>query len=265
LKYRLIALDVDGTLLNDNYEITEETKQTIADIASAGGKIVLCTGRGPMNALPVLAELGLEGTMITHNGAATVQSANRRVLHQYSFSITDLIPFIDYCRIHHIHMDVSTPFEMFIERVTEAERQMYEKYKAQPVLVKDVIHVTEPPVKFTVFGSQETMDQVESDWRKFSGSLNIIRSGDYFIDVMHADASKGAALKQLADLWNIDASEIIAIGNYYNDVEMIEFAGLGIAMDNSPQEVKDKADDTTASNNENGVHLALRRHFFNDR
>lgn len=77
MNYRLIALDVDGTLLNDDHELTEQTIETIQEVHDQGAHIVLCTGRAPDSTLPILQQLGLEGTMITHNGAATVHADER--------------------------------------------------------------------------------------------------------------------------------------------------------------------------------------------
>lgn len=264
MKYKLVALDVDGTLLNDDHQVTEETKRTLLEVNAQGGRIVLCTGRGPLNTFPVLSSIGLDGTAITHNGAATVSPNDKAVLHEYSFTVDSLQPFIEYCRKYEVHMDACTAFEMYIEGWNEEDKQMYEKYMIRPLLIDNLMILTQPLVKFTVFGTMEVMDRVENDWKDLGGTLRIIRSGDYFIDVMRADASKGSALKELSRLWGIKPNEVIAFGNYYNDIEMLEFAGLGIAMDNSPEEVKKRADTVTSSNNKNGVHQALRRYFFGE-
>ncbi|MDF2660257.1 MAG: hydrolase [Paenibacillus sp.] len=261
MNYRLIALDVDGTLLNDRYELTERTKRTVRDVHEAGATIVLCTGRSPVNTLPIMEELGLEGTLITHNGAATVLSSDRSVVAECPFEMEQLLPLIRYCREHRVHMDLCTPFNSFVEgAIGETETAMYAKFMLEPSRTDDLARLSVSPVKFTAFADKETMDRVERDWLAMELPLAIIRSGDYFIDVMHPEATKGNALKRLADSLGIDRSQVMAIGNYFNDVEMIRFAGLGIAMDNSPDGVKEAADAVTASNNEDGVHLALVRH-----
>lgn len=261
MNYRLIALDVDGTLLNDRYELTEKTKMTVRDVHEAGATIVLCTGRSPVNTLPIMEELGLEGALITHNGAATVLSSDRSIVAECPFEMEQLFPLIRYCREHRVHMDVCTPFDLFIEgSIGETETAMYAKFMLEPSRTDDLTGLSAAPVKFTVFADKETMDRVERDWRAMELPLAIIRSGDYFIDVMHPEATKGNALKRLADSLGFDRSQVMAIGNYFNDVEMIRFAGLGIAMDNSPDGVKREADWVTSSNNEEGVHLALVRY-----
>lgn len=261
MKFKLIAIDVDGTLLNDDHQLTERTKQTIRQAHAAGSRIVLCTGRSPVSTIPILRELGLEGTIITHNGAATVysDSSGDKVLHEVSFTLEEIKPMLDYVRREGVHFDVCTPFEMYIEHMTDYERDMYRTFLITPNLVPDVTKLKGPIVKFTLFSQPDVMDRVQRDWeeQKLYGELSLIRSGDLFIDVMHPAVNKGNALKALAAEWQIKPEQIMAIGNYYNDVEMMKFAGLGVAVANSPEDVCSAADVVTASNNEEGVHLAI--------
>lgn len=261
MKYRLIALDVDGTLLNDEHELTERTIETVQEVHDQGCHIVLCTGRAPASTLPILQELGLEGTMITHNGAVTVHADERgqTLVNEFAFTLPEIAPMLDYVRREGIHFDVCTSFNMYIERAGEYEKQMYKKFLINPKLVTDVSELGLPIVKFSLLGQLEVLDRVQKDWeeQKLYGHLRMIRSGDLFIDVMSVEANKGNALKALAASLEIDSSEIMAIGNYYNDLEMMAFAGLGIAVANSPEGVKDAADAVTSSNNDEGVHEAL--------
>jgi Cof subfamily protein (haloacid dehalogenase superfamily) len=258
--YRIIALDIDGTLLNDAHQLTEVTKEAVRAARSKGAVIVLCTGRGPFNAIPVMEELELDGTLITHNGAVTVLHPSNEVLHQFEFAIEQVHPLIDYARKHNIHFDVCKAFDIYYDRCgTEAET-MYREFGIEPNRVKDIRALTFPLVKMTFFGRPEQMDRVQRDWPTFNIPLHLIRSGRRFIDIMHPDASKGNALKVLAEGWGVEQSAVMAIGNYYNDAAMIEYAGRGIAMDNSPDDLKKLADEVTLTNNENGVAAALRKY-----
>ncbi|MFD2876928.1 HAD family hydrolase [Paenibacillus rhizoplanae] len=103
MKYKLIALDVDGTLLNDDHQLSEENKAAIAEVTRQGGQIVLCTGRSPQNSIPFMEEMGLSGYVLGHNGAATVSVKDRKVLHQYGLDARGLDPYIAYCRERDIH------------------------------------------------------------------------------------------------------------------------------------------------------------------
>lgn len=266
MNYRLIALDVDGTLLNDHHELTDQTIETIQEVHDQGCYIVLCTGRAPVSTLPILEQLGLEGTMITHNGAVTVHADERgqSLVNEFTFNLSEIEPLLAYARREGIHFDVCTAFNMYIERVGEYEKMMYKKFLINPKLVTSVSELGVPIVKFTLFAVPEVLDRVQRDWeeQKLYGNLSMIRSGDLFIDVMNPVANKGNALKALAATLEIKPEEIVAIGNYYNDLEMMDFAGLGIAVENSPDDVKKAADVVTSSNNDEGVHAAIRKYFF---
>lgn len=260
MPYKLIALDVDGTLLNDDYKLTDATKDAVRAVSEAGALIVLCTGRSPLNTMPIMNELGLEGVMISHNGGATVNSRDRSIIHEYAFTVRQAEPVISYCRKNNIHFDICPPMDMYVEKLTEETRAMYGKYLMTPKLVSDVMAIDQGIVKMSIFGEREEIDKLERDYPGIGCPLSIIRSGDYFADIMHPESTKGNALRELAGSLRIDREHIMAIGNYFNDVEMIEFAGLGIAMDNSPDAVKSSADAVTASNNKDGVSAALREY-----
>ncbi|MBP1154796.1 MULTISPECIES: Cof-type HAD-IIB family hydrolase [unclassified Paenibacillus] len=266
MQYKLIALDVDGTLLNDDYELTERTVSTLRQVHEAGGRIVLCTGRAPASSVPIMEQLGFEGVLIAHNGAATVETPGSRLLHEFAFPIQDIAELVQYCRAEEVHFDMNTSWDMYVEKVGEAEAAMYEKYMAAPEQVEDVLAMSVSIVKFTMFGSEEAMDRVEQNLGSLHlpPTLHAIRSGVHFIDVMLNSVSKGRALSELSEMWGIEASSILAMGNYFNDIDMLRFAGLGIAMDNSPEEVKLAADTVTLSNNEEGVAEALMRYVWTE-
>jgi Cof subfamily protein (haloacid dehalogenase superfamily) len=258
--FRIVALDIDGTLLTDAHRLTDATKQAVHEAHARGAVIVLCTGRGPYNALPILEQLELEGTLITHNGAVTLRHPGKELIHQFEFQGSVVHPLIDYARRNHIHFDLCTAFEMFLDRCGAEAEAMYRQFMIEPGRIEDSKLLQHPIVKMTFFGRPEQMDQVEQDWAGLGVPLGMIRSGRRFIDVMSPRASKGEALRVLAEGWKVDQSEVLAIGNYYNDLEMLKFAGVGIAMENSPEKLKQEADDVTLSNNEDGVAAALRKY-----
>jgi hypothetical protein len=258
-KFDLVAIDVDGTLLDESHRLRPAVIEAVREAAASGAEIVLATGRGPSNSIPLLEEIGLKGTLITHNGAATVESEGRRVLHSFSIPVDAVGRYIVWCREHGVHFDLNTAFDLYVESVTPEAEEMYGHYRIEPIrrLPDDPL----PPdlVKFTAFGSKELMDRVQREWETWDSPLKRIRSGDWFIDVQQAGVSKGAALRELAALRGIDRSRILAIGNYYNDIDMLRFAGFGVAMGNSPDEVKAAADAVTRSNDEDGVAHAIYR------
>lgn len=262
MKYKLIALDVDGTLLTDDHVLTPGTIEVIKRIAGQGAEFVLCTGRAPLSCIPYMEQMGMEGYAITHNGAATVSVKDGRVIHHFEMRSEGLKPYIQYCEQNHVHYDLNTTFGLYVEGASGLSQEaldMYHKFLIEP---KDLTErpVDDPFVKMTLSGDIPVMDKIMEEWSTWTHEFNVLRSGDYFIDLMHKDSSKGSALKHLAEMRGIAVENVLAIGNYYNDLTMLEYAGLGIAMDNSPQEVKDVADAMTSSNNEEGVKLALQKY-----
>jgi len=259
LQYRLIALDVDGTLLNDEHEVTPRVREAVRAVAGQGAEIVICTGRGSTSALPVLRELGLKGTMITHNGASVVDSETRRVIHDTVISHEQASLYTEYCLERGIHFDMNTAFDLYVASIGEEAATMYRHLRARPILRGYEEGMPERLVKLSVFADKEVMDAIEKDWAGWEPVLQAIRSGDNFIDVQHPQASKGRALERLAAIRGISREQVMAIGNYYNDTGMLQFAGRGVAMDNSPSGVKAVADEIAASNNEDGVAVVLER------
>jgi Cof subfamily protein (haloacid dehalogenase superfamily) len=257
LTYRLIALDVDGTLLNDDHRLTTRVRDAVRAAANKGAEIVLCTGRGSMSALAVLEQLGLPGTMITHNGASIVDSATRTVLYETEIAHEPAARYVDYLKERKIHFDMNTSFELFVNQMDDYAATMYGKLLARPILRDPVDGLPEKTVKLSIYAPKEVLDQVQMDWAEWVDGLHFIRSGDYFIDVQHPHSTKGKALEKLAALRGIPREQVLAIGNYYNDLGMIVFAGHGVAMDNSPADLKAEADEVTLSNNEDGVAVAL--------
>jgi hydroxymethylpyrimidine pyrophosphatase-like HAD family hydrolase len=170
-------------------------------------------------------------------------------------------PMLQYVRQANIQFDVCTAFDMYIEGLGDYE-DMYNKFMANPNILPDVTELKLPIVKFSLLSQPDVLDRVEREWndQKLFGKLKMIRSGDVFIDVMNPAANKGNALKALADSWHIDAGQVMAVGNYYNDLEMMSFAGLGLAVENSPEGVKAAADGIVASNNDDGVYEAIAKY-----
>lgn len=269
MQYRLIALDMDGTLLNDDHEITPNTATALQQIAAQGAEIVFCTGRTPLNSIPYMEQLGLhhEGHVIVHNGAATIHTGTHEIVHQFAMDAQALEPYMNYCRQHQIHFDINTAFDIYVdspEHMQAAAQQMYAKFQSfglKPQLLPHWSELKQPVLKMSVFGTPEQLDQAHRDWSLWTQEFNMQRSGEFFIDLMNVDASKGTALQALAEQRGMAQEHIMAIGNYYNDLSMLQYAGLGIAVDNSPVDVKAAADEVTVSNNDEGVYVMLSKHF----
>ncbi|MED0677134.1 MULTISPECIES: Cof-type HAD-IIB family hydrolase [Aneurinibacillus] len=263
MAYKLAAIDIDGTLLTDDYRITEKNKKALRAAEEEGVQIVLCSGRAPVSVLPILEEIGIHGYFICHNGAVTTHSKTKEILQENGFSMQSLRGVVEYCRRENIHMDFCTAFDMYTESMEREDVQrMYAKYLAQPKLIQDMLTVEDKLVKFTLFGTDEQLNKAYDEFAAMNLPVRTLRSGPSYIDIIDKATSKGAALSNLAEYLNISLADTIAIGNYYNDLDMITMAGIGVAVANAPEDVKEKADLIVASNNESGVAEALQRLVF---
>ncbi|MBN6188333.1 HAD family phosphatase [Aneurinibacillus sp. BA2021] len=260
MSYKLAAIDIDGTLLNDDYKITEANKAALQAAEEEGVSIVLCSGRAPHSVTPLLKEIGIDGYYICHNGAVTSHSKTNEVLHEAGFLMSSMKHVLNYCRKENIHTDFCTTFDMYTESLEREDvRAMYAKYLSQPTLLADALSLKDKLVKFTLFGPSEQLDKAYADLRSMNLPLRTLRSGPFYIDLIDQAASKGAALHRLAQHLGVSLQNTIAIGNYYNDLDMITMAGVGVAVGNAPQDVQEQANLIVASNNESGVADALER------
>ena len=256
---RLLAIDVDGTLLNDQHRLSDRTLKAISQAQEKGLKIILATGRGPRSCDPIIHKLGIEDPVITHNGAVVYHPLRNTAEKQVGFKAEELKEVVEFCRKEDIHFDASTAFHIYVERVHESVIPVYKRFFAQPITVKDVGQIGEIIVKLTLTGEPKRLDEVMPHLLRKFPNFSIIRSGDTFIDVMHPKATKAQGLKYIMEKFHLSPQEVMAFGNYYNDVEMLQLAGTGVAMENAPAEVKAKADLITKSNNEDGVAQVIER------
>jgi Cof subfamily protein (haloacid dehalogenase superfamily) len=257
MTYRLIALDVDGTLMNDKHELSPRVRRAVRAASEQGAEIVLCTGRGPTSTFPVLEALGLKGTLITHNGASVLDSETRKVIAETAMSPGPARKYTSLFRERGIHFDMNTTFELYVEKIDDHLASIYKRMSIEPIVRGENEAFPEGLVKISAYAPKNRLDELESYWADWKHELQTVRSGDFFIDIQHPLATKGKALEQLAAIRGVPREQILAIGNYFNDIGMLVYAGMGVAMGNSPEGVKEVADEVTATNNEDGVALVL--------
>lgn len=256
--YKLIAIDLDDTLLNNQWEIGEKDKKALLQAKEAGVMVVLATGRMYRAALKYAKELSLKTPMIVYQGALVINYLNQEIIKQYSLPLDKAIEVIEEVAPYGYHINLYEGDELIIAKQTK-ESLRYEEMsgcKARVVgnlkayLKKEQI----APIKILVATKEEELDLIIPSLKeKFGSSLHIAKSKPYFLEFSHPLANKGHALAELALQYGIKPEEIIAIGDGYNDIEMISFAGLGVAMGNGCLEVKKIADYITSSNLDGGV------------
>ena len=255
MKYKLMAVDIDGTLLNDSGELTENTKNAIRQWVDKGLIFTVASGR-PIQGIEGLNKtLNLDVPFITYNGAMVVMGKSKQVLYEQKLSRIDAEEIIKLGEKYNVTIMIWKDNELYVPTLNERVN----KYKiisgVEPIIINNMEQLIENGVtKILWYDEVEKIEQYKNEiGRYLSDNVNFHPSRPYFMEFVDKNASKAIAMERLGQYYGIKQSEMIAVGDGFNDLSMIEYAGLGVAMANSPDEVKERADYITLSNEEDGA------------
>lgn len=257
---KLIAIDLDGTLLNDHGCISVKTANIISEVRSAGHKVVIVTGRHMNTTLPIIKDLQLTDLFVCFNGALimNLQTEQAQVCHTYtSHEVEKLTTVVKEWGYSYL---TASQHSYHIEKQYD---HLIEHFLNQDIIIEEMHHIEDvscPIFKTSIVGSREELDDIEQFIQPIVNHLHVIRSGEKAIDVIHPEANKGSALQMLGQYYNVSRENIISFGNYDNDISMLTYAGTGVVVDNAPPHVKRYADHLTTSNEEDGVAYFLEKH-----
>lgn len=262
---KLVAIDMDGTLLNSKKELLEETKQYFKNFHNKNTEtlLVLCTGRPESGIRPYLKDLGyLEENhyIISQNGANIYESqTGKRVMDSFVDSAA-IQKWIELGKKHGISVmgagvDYYYSFDEDPTEWMEFDVKLVSG-KLKRIPTKESLNTDF--YKILLMGDEEQLNEFETyipeEWRD---EFYVVRSQKYLVEVLKKGVNKAFGLEKLAKELNIQPSEIAAIGDAANDIEMLEYAGLAVAMGNASEEVKAIADIVTDTNENNGVIKAI--------
>jgi Cof subfamily protein (haloacid dehalogenase superfamily) len=267
-RYRLLAIDVDGTLVNVRDEMTEATRGAIARAREAGIEVVLATGRRYGRTLHLVERLGIDVPLIAASGALVKDPRDHHTLYRAQFAPSLLLEMLALVA-HNGYEPVlcgdtfAEGFEFYVARRDVKGLHLAEYLRLNPDdgrLWPEILR-SPPPDVFTGFimGTRDEMLDMESRLhRSFPGRLatHVLRSPRYtgfMCELCPAGVSKWSGILRLAQGWGIKAAEICAVGDDVNDLPMIRRAGLGVAMGNAMAEVKSAADRIAPSQEEDGL------------
>lgn len=259
MKYKAIALDLDGTLKSSNKEILPETKKLLIELARKGIVIILASGRPTPGLFFEAKELELDktgGYLLSFNGARVVNYQGMGIIYEKTFDSPMAHVIYDHAKEY--QLAVMTYDDNGI--LTEDDKDSYvnEEARINRMAIQKVENfkhfVNQPVHKLLLTGEPDYVANIIDDFKRpFDGQLSIYRSAPFFIEVMANGIDKAYSLSVLLDTLGIKAEELIAFGDGYNDLSMIEYAGKGVAMANAVDEVKQRADYVTDSNDEEGI------------
>lgn len=274
-----MAVDLDGTLFNDQKEIAPENIEAIHRYREIGGKVVICSGRSPLSTKWVAETIGLSEPIIAYNGSV-ILNENGEVIENSIFQRDTLLSFLDSCQTEDMYAHYYEGDILLIPEENEWNDKWIEnnipllahsggtlegcnnyRRKCQVKLVDDLfkyISENSPEItKIAVFHKKNYLKEFSRQLAlkhdmEISSSFNFTN-----LEISPAGVSKGASLLKLANKLKTPMSKVAAIGDNYNDVLMLKSAGVGIAMGNAPEEVKAQADKVTNNHNEAGVATAI--------
>lgn len=263
LPYRLVALDLDDTLLDRDLVFSPRTRRVIRQVMDAGVMVTLATGRMFQSALPYSQELGLTLPLICYQGALIKDPVSREVLFHQAVPLEAARQVIQIVRRWGLHVNAYVDDNLYVEKATpEAERYVrIARVSLHPV--GDLLaFLKEPPTKLVIVSDEPIIAKVMGELKAvFGETLYITESLPIFCEIAHPGCNKGTALAMLASHLGVAQEETVAVGDGLNDLEMVEWAGLGVAMGNAPLEVRSAARIVTGTIKEDGAARALEEIF----
>lgn len=265
MKYKLLALDLDDTLLGDNLDISPRNKRAIQEVVLRGMLVTIATGRMFRSALPYAQDLEVDLPLITYHGAL-IKRVKGEVFKHCPVPLQLAAEILKLAEDEGLHINFYLDDKLYIRESNE-NAEYYRSISSIPFeevgsLYLFLLKKGREPTKLTVIDKdQEKLARLQKRIRKvYSPELSILQSRPRFLEITHKEATKGQALKYLAEREGISPAEIIAIGDNYNDLDMLQFAGLGVAVANAPPEIKASADLITRANTEDGVAFFIEEH-----
>lgn len=259
---RLVAIDMDGTLLNSQHQLSPTNEAALRQAMAAGVTIVFATGKTRKSAVPIIDKLGLDTPgvysqgLVVYKGDGSVlyeRTLKRPLAHQVATFATNVNCSMVAYSGGDIVTNVRDQFTDVFINYHEPEPIAYGSWTA--------VFQARPVNKFIMVSTKERIDQIRPQLEAAIGQqATIVQALDYMVEILPAGASKGDGLRRVLAYLSIDPGQVMAIGDGENDVEMLQLAGLGIAMGNAMPAARQAADALTGTNDEDGVAQALTHH-----
>lgn len=268
MKSKVLILDIDGTLTNSRKEITPKTLEALFDIQEKGNTIILASGRPTYGVKWVSDILKLEqygGYVLCFNGARITDVRTKEIVYQQCFPKEYIAPLYEYAKLH--DMGLVTYEDDTVIAATRVDEHMEFEARLNRMKLKAVEDFTSY-VDFDVnkclfTASVEKAPDLEKELAvQYEGVLSIYRSEPFFIEAMPLGVDKAASLDRLFRIIGVDREDTIACGDGFNDMSMIQYAGVGVAMANAQDAIKEVADVVTTKNNDEDGLLEIIETYF---
>jgi len=262
---RLVAVDVDGTLLDSSHRLRVAVRDALGQLHDSGVKVALATARGPKALRVILSKLDFSPLLICFSGAwigeldpKSLESTNVLLDKRHTASAARSI--VATALAHDFEPNVFTPDVWRVRTLTKEIQAESEIIESPPLVTQDLLGDDEEPNKILLIASEGEPTKLLC---ALASSLQLSSTATFskpnYLEIVPIGVNKAKALAKLAITLGVELSQVAALGDGLNDVEMLREAGLGIAMGNAPEAVKSVADWITGTNDEDGVAQAVRR------
>ena len=266
--YKLIAIDLDGTLLNSYGVISEVDKNALKEAIKKGVKVILTSGRGTMSVKNFANDIGIEGDIICGNGAIVYNLQEDKIIYNQYIDKKKVLQIIKICEENSIYYNVFTEDTILTSSLAynvlfyNQEREK-EDYLKMCICDKNNIIFGGIMKMLKEVKNVNVMEVAHMARKLIANGTDYVPVEYYITEIMNQNADKWNAVKFLADKFNIKESEIITIGDNVNDEQMLKNAGLGVAMGNSAPYIQKMAKEVTLDNNSGGVAHIVEKYILN--
>ncbi|HHX94524.1 MAG TPA: HAD family phosphatase [Clostridia bacterium] len=261
-KIKLVAIDLDGTLLDNDKKISGRAKEAIRSVRKEGIGVTLATGRMFYSTRPYADELGLSLPLITYQGALVKVSGTGEVLYERHVDAGLSQVIVEMAKEEGLTLNFYIDDYVLVEKITPEAESYARTFNARLREVGDLRRYDHlSPLKLLVIDyDEEHLDALAEKCRKVFGDvLHITKSMPEYLEFLHPQATKAFGVDAVARHMGLSPQEVMAVGDSYNDVEMFDYAGVSVVMGNARDEIKEKADYVTRSNDDDGVAEVLEK------
>lgn len=265
MAYKVLALDIDGTLTNSEKKITERTKKAVDAAAERGVKIVIASGRPVQGIREFARELRLkenDGYILSFNGGRLISCKTGEIIHDMKLPLEYLPEIYALSKEYGVNLMSYEGDDLITETPDDEFLAIEARINGLGIKKVDnlVEHIDFPINKCLMLGEGNYLAEVEKKVHAaLCDRMDVYRSEPYFLEILPKGVDKAKALEKLLNMLGSSREELMACGDGFNDLTMIRYAGLGVAMANARDEVKESADYVTCSNDEDGVAAAIER------
>lgn len=262
ISIKLVALDLDGTLLTPDLQIAPRTREAIMAARANGVRFVIVTGRMYQSAAPYAKQLELDGLpMVTYNGALVQEYPPGRVIHHEPVPLETSRALSAFCEARGYHLHAYVNDELYVPNMNPETLKYLAvaQVKAHPV-GSIFLWQQEPSTKLLIVADPKRIPQIAAEVVDLLGpTITALSSIPGFLEIFSSKVSKGSALRAVAVALGVDREQVMAVGDGMNDISMLSWAGTGVAMALAPEAVKKAADYVTQAAPGDGVREALER------